>query len=116
MNGAPADMSPNTISRHSSRPSHWIGCRTVLKPPHRSKLRWIKIPEMQSRESNRFNALAVPDDLRTPWDWIDLVIFALLALGGTFLISVVLMFVFSALGISPAQLRTSPRRKVILPS
>lgn len=54
---------------------------------------------------------SVPEDLRTPWDWIDLVIFALLAVGGTFLISIALMFIFSAFGIRPAQIRTSPSAK-----
>ena len=54
---------------------------------------------------------SVPEDLRTPWDWIDLVIFALLAVGGTFLISIALIFIFSAFGIRPAQIRTSPSRK-----
>lgn len=53
----------------------------------------------------------IPEDLRTPWDWIDLVIFALLAVGGTFLISVALVFVFSAFGIAPAQLRASATAK-----
>src|SRR5579872_4923943 len=53
----------------------------------------------------------IPEDLRTPWDWVDLVIFALLAVGGTFLISVVLVFVFSAFGITPAQLRNSASAK-----
>jgi membrane protease YdiL (CAAX protease family) len=50
----------------------------------------------------------VPEDLRTPWDWVDLLIFGLLALGGTFIISIVVVFLFSAIGIKPAQLRTSP--------
>ena len=49
----------------------------------------------------------VPEDLRTPWDWVDLLIFALLTLGGTFLISVLLVVVFRAFGIGPAQLRSS---------
>ena len=53
----------------------------------------------------------VSEDLRTPWDWVDLVIFALLAIGGTFLISVVLVFVFSAIGINPARLRASATAK-----
>lgn len=54
---------------------------------------------------------SVPEDLRTPWDWIDLVIFALLAVGGTFLISIVLVFIFSAFRVTPAQIRTSPSAK-----
>ena len=54
---------------------------------------------------------SVPEDLRTPWDWVDLVIFALLAVGGTFLISIVLVFIFSAFHVTPAQIRTSPSAK-----
>jgi membrane protease YdiL (CAAX protease family) len=53
----------------------------------------------------------IPEDLRTPWDWIDLVIFALLAVGGTFLISVALVFVFSAFGVTAAELRASATAK-----
>lgn len=49
----------------------------------------------------------IAEDLRTPWDWIDLITFALLAVGGTFTISVVLVLVCSAFGIGPAQLRAS---------
>jgi membrane protease YdiL (CAAX protease family) len=53
-------------------------------------------------------APSVPEDIRVPWDWIDLIIFALLSLGGTFIVSVALVFVFSAFHVSLAQLRTSP--------
>jgi membrane protease YdiL (CAAX protease family) len=49
----------------------------------------------------------IPEDLRTPWDWIDLITFALLVVGGTFTISVLLVLVFSAFGIGPAELRAS---------
>jgi membrane protease YdiL (CAAX protease family) len=62
----------------------------------------------QSQQPSGASPLAVSEDLRTPWDWIDLVIFALLALAGTFLISIVLVVVFSAFGIGPMQLRNSP--------
>lgn len=50
----------------------------------------------------------VPDDLRTPWEWTDLLTFALFALGGTFLISAAMVPAFSAFGIGLQQLRTSP--------
>jgi membrane protease YdiL (CAAX protease family) len=49
----------------------------------------------------------VPEDLRTPWDWVDLLIFGLLALGGTFIISILVVFLFSLFGVRPAQFRTS---------
>ncbi len=57
------------------------------------------------------SAAAVPEDLRVPWDWIDLVIFALLAVGGTFLVSVALLGVFSFFGVGPRQLRASATAK-----
>jgi len=50
---------------------------------------------------------AIPEDIRVPWDWIDLVIFALLALGGAFAVSIGLIFAFSAFHVSVAQLRAS---------
>jgi membrane protease YdiL (CAAX protease family) len=51
----------------------------------------------------------LPEDIRVPWDWIDLVIFALLSLGGTFIVSIALVFAFnSILHVSAAQLRSSP--------
>jgi membrane protease YdiL (CAAX protease family) len=59
-------------------------------------------------ERTRPTSSTVPEDLRVPWDWIDLIIFALLALGGTFLISVLLVVIFSKFGTGPAQLRRSP--------
>lgn len=57
------------------------------------------------------NLSAIPEDLRTPWDWVDLIIFALLAPAGTFLISVALVLLFSAFGIGPTQLRASQTAK-----
>lgn len=53
------------------------------------------------------SAIPVPEDIRVPWDWIDLIIFALLSMGGTFAVSVILVFVFSAFHVSATQLRTS---------
>src|SRR5579871_2724968 len=53
-------------------------------------------------------ATSVPEDLRTPWDWVDLLIFGLLALGGTFIISILVVLIFSTFGVKPAQFRTSP--------
>jgi uncharacterized protein len=51
---------------------------------------------------------SVPEDLRTPWDWIDLIIFALLALGGAFFVTIGVVFLFAGvLHIGTAQLRAS---------
>jgi membrane protease YdiL (CAAX protease family) len=54
------------------------------------------------------SSASLPEDIRVPWDWIDLVIFVLLALGGTFAVSIGLIFVFSAFHVTTAQLRSSP--------
>jgi membrane protease YdiL (CAAX protease family) len=50
---------------------------------------------------------SVPEDIRVPWDWIDLILFAFLSIGGTFVVSMALVFAFSAFHISAAQLRNS---------
>ncbi len=50
---------------------------------------------------------SLPEDIRVPWDWIDLIIFALLSMGGTFAVSVILVFAFSSFHVSMAQLRAS---------
>jgi membrane protease YdiL (CAAX protease family) len=57
------------------------------------------------------SAAALAEDLRVPWDWIDLLIFALLAVGGTFLISVALVGVFSVFGMGPSKLRADATAK-----
>jgi hypothetical protein len=70
------------------------------------------VPEAEPAEAAAAPLLAqsssVPEDLRTPWDWVDLLIFGLLALGGTFIISILVVFIFASIGIKPVQLRTSP--------
>jgi membrane protease YdiL (CAAX protease family) len=51
----------------------------------------------------------VPEDLRAPWGWIDLLLFTLIAVAGTFLLGAIVFFLFRALGISLAELRVSAR-------
>jgi membrane protease YdiL (CAAX protease family) len=67
--------------------------------------------EVSLNQPSVSTAPLVPEDIRVPWDWIDLVIFALLSLGGTFIVSIGLVFVFSAFHVSLAQLRTSASMK-----
>ena len=50
----------------------------------------------------------VPEDLRAPWGWLDLLIFAILAVAGAFAISLLVTIVFAAFGVKLAQLRNSP--------
>jgi uncharacterized protein len=54
----------------------------------------------------------IPDDLRTPWDWVDLVIFALLTVGAAFVVTVGMVLAFGVvLHIGAAQLRSSDAAK-----
>jgi membrane protease YdiL (CAAX protease family) len=53
-------------------------------------------------------AKQLPDDLRVPWDWLDLFILVMLALGGTFVFLILIMMVLSLFGIKPAQLQKNP--------
>lgn len=51
----------------------------------------------------------VPEDLRAPWGWIDLLLFVLVALAVTFVVMIVVFLGFAAFGIGLSQLRASPR-------
>jgi uncharacterized protein len=53
-------------------------------------------------------ARALPQDLRAPWDWLDLLLLAVFALSGSFLVGWLLSIIFAAFGLSLAQLRASP--------
>jgi membrane protease YdiL (CAAX protease family) len=48
-----------------------------------------------------------PEDLRAPWGWFDLALLVAIALFGTFLISIVLVGVFAAFGMTPSVLQKS---------
>jgi uncharacterized protein len=50
----------------------------------------------------------LPPDLRVPWDWLDLLLLAVLALAGSVLLSLLLGRMFAAFGVKFAQLRASP--------
>ncbi|HVB59034.1 MAG TPA: type II CAAX endopeptidase family protein [Candidatus Acidoferrales bacterium] len=56
-------------------------------------------------------ASQLPEDLRAPWDWMDLLVFVLVALFGTFLVSMVMVLVFAGFGVSLSQLRNSATEK-----
>lgn len=47
-------------------------------------------------------------DLRAPWDWLDLLLLAVLALAGSILLNLLLAMVFRAFGVTRSQLRASP--------
>lgn len=50
----------------------------------------------------------LPQDLRAPWNWLDLLVIAFLAFLGSLLLNILLTRVFGAFGIGPAQRRASP--------
>jgi uncharacterized protein len=50
----------------------------------------------------------VPEDLRVPWSWLELLLFAIVTVAGTFLIGLLLVMIFAALGVSRAHLQGSP--------
>lgn len=52
-------------------------------------------------------AAFVPNDLRVPWGWLDLLLFVLVALAATFVIAVLVVIGFSAFGVKFAELRNS---------
>jgi hypothetical protein len=53
----------------------------------------------------------LPEDLRVPWGWLDLLLFAVLTLAGTFLLSVLLVMAFAVFGVSLSQLQRSAAEK-----
>jgi len=50
----------------------------------------------------------LPEDLRVPWDWLDVVLLAVIAIVGAFLSGVVVVIVLKLFGVSTANLRKSP--------
>jgi membrane protease YdiL (CAAX protease family) len=52
-----------------------------------------------------------PEDLRAPWGWLDVLLLVAVALLGTFVISVVLVGIFAAFGMTPTSLQNSSNNK-----
>lgn len=52
-----------------------------------------------------------PEDLRAPWGWLDLLLFVAVALLGTFVISIVLVGIFAAFGMTPTSLQNSSNNR-----
>jgi uncharacterized protein len=51
----------------------------------------------------------VPEDLRAPWGWTDLLWFTLIAIAGTFVLGAIVFLGFAAFGVSLSELRGSAR-------
>jgi hypothetical protein len=56
-------------------------------------------------------SLQDPEDLRVPWGWADLLLLVAMALIGAFLVSIVLVGVFAAFGMTPSMLQNSTNNK-----
>ncbi len=52
-----------------------------------------------------------PEDLRAPWSWLDLLLLVAVALLGTFVISIFLVGIFAAFGMTPTSLQNSSNNK-----
>jgi hypothetical protein len=56
-------------------------------------------------------SLQYPEDLRVPWSWPDLLLLVAMALIGAFLVSIILVGVFAAFGMTPSTLQNSAKNK-----
>lgn len=51
---------------------------------------------------------SLPDDLRVPWGWLDILLLAVIAFGSTFLFGILVVLGMTAIGIPIAQIQKSP--------
>jgi membrane protease YdiL (CAAX protease family) len=63
------------------------------------------------RESPAPVGRPVPEDLRAPWNWIDLLLFVLIAFAVTIALGIIVFLGFAAFGVKLSQLRSSPREE-----
>lgn len=54
---------------------------------------------------------ALPEDLRAPWGWTDILLLVVIAVFGTIVLSVTIAMIYAYFGISPSQLQNSVREK-----
>lgn len=54
---------------------------------------------------------ALPEDLRAPWGWIDILLLVVIYVFGTIVLSVAIAMIYAYFGISPSQLQNSVRAK-----
>jgi uncharacterized protein len=64
-----------------------------------------------AREFPQPPARFIPDDLRVPWGWLDLLLLAVLPLAATLILSVLIAMLFAASGVSPSQFQGSSADK-----
>src|ERR1700733_7765631 len=80
--------------------------------PH-AGMRGSEIPlgerkSIHSGHSGHSGQPLIADDLRVPWGWLDLLIFALVAVIGALVVNVILIIMFAAFGVTMAKFRDSP--------
>jgi hypothetical protein len=56
----------------------------------------------------------IPDDLRVPWDWTDLLLFVVIYVAGLVVLSALVVTVFALLGVSPLQIQKSASEKNLI--
>jgi uncharacterized protein len=59
-------------------------------------------------ESPSFPKRTLPDDLRVPWDWIDIGLLIALTIGGAVVVGLLIAVALKLGGVSPASIRKSP--------
>ena len=86
--GAPELIQPPTAASHSEQP-FWPARRGLLD-------------------------LSLPEDLRVPWGWLDLLLLVIVAIAGTFVLSMFVVVGFMLSGVSFHQLQNSISEKSLL--
>ena len=61
-----------------------------------------------AREFQPSSGPSLPEDLRAPWGWTDLLLLGLISFLGTLVASLFLTTLFAAFGVKPGQIRNSP--------
>jgi membrane protease YdiL (CAAX protease family) len=105
-NGPHRDPESSPESRPESPPLG--GLSEVTEPPvavsHSERSFWHR----------RLDDPSVPDDLGVPWGWLDLLLLAIVAIAGTFVLSVLVVIGFVLSGVSFHQLQSSISEKSLL--
>jgi membrane protease YdiL (CAAX protease family) len=86
--GAPEVIEPPTAASHAEQP-FWPARRGLLDP-------------------------SLPEDLRVPWGWLDLLLLVIVAIAGTFVLSMFVVVGFMLSGVSFHQLQNSISEKSLL--
>lgn len=75
---------------------------SIPQPPQADEPAVLGSPAPAARESS------VPEDVRVPWSWFDLLLLAVLGFCLSVLVSIALGWVFGRFGVTPTQIKQSP--------